>query len=398
MSLKQVYNIEVNKQYSANLFYWCFESMNSPTTDPFIIWLTGGPGCSSMLALLFENGPYTVSNITNKLVPNPYGWNNNATVCWVDQPTNTGFSYAKVDYIHNEAGVATEMWAFFGAFFAQYPQYQTLDFYLSGESYGGHYVPAITAYVAKQQASGQQVVNFKGASVGDGWVAPIVQFGQYGPFAFANNLIDNRVYREMNNTYSKCLKALQGSNYNSYTYNECESIMQYVLNANPGINYYNIKTQCNPPPLCYDFTPITTYLNDASTKKALGVPAHITWNACDSAGNPFVPVDELENYATDIPLALSAGYQILIYSGKLDLICNYFGGAEWLQELQWSGQTGFNNQTLANWKISGSTAGQWKTYNNLTWLEVNNAGHMVPHDQPENSLAMINTFITGGTF
>jgi len=88
----------------------------------------------------------------------------------------------------------------------------------------------------------------------------------------------------------------------------------------------------------------------------------------------------------------------LIYSGKLDLICNYFGGAEWLKQLQWSGQSGFNNQQLANWKVSGSTAGQWKTYNNLTWLEVNSAGHMVPHDQPENALAMINTFITGGTF
>lgn len=79
-------------------FYWFFESRNDPANDPFIVWMSGGPGCSSQLALYAENGPYKVTrnggkksqNFTVSL--NPYSWNSNATVLWIDQPAGAGFS------------------------------------------------------------------------------------------------------------------------------------------------------------------------------------------------------------------------------------------------------------------------------------------------------------------
>ena len=75
------------------------ESRNDPDTDPLIIWLQGGPGCSSMLGLYIENGPfnyrYDSENILEpfELTPNEYSWNNNANVMYVDQPLGTGFSF-----------------------------------------------------------------------------------------------------------------------------------------------------------------------------------------------------------------------------------------------------------------------------------------------------------------
>jgi len=64
--------------------------------------LTGGPGCSSVLALFTENGPFNVTdNLT--LVTNPYSWNTNSNLLFVDQPVGTGYSHASfLDYTKNE--------------------------------------------------------------------------------------------------------------------------------------------------------------------------------------------------------------------------------------------------------------------------------------------------------
>ena len=86
------------KQYSGyidlstgakHLFYWAFESRNDPATDPVILWMTGGPGCSSAVALFGENGPCKVNADGTATKLNPYSWNRNATLIYVDQPAGT---------------------------------------------------------------------------------------------------------------------------------------------------------------------------------------------------------------------------------------------------------------------------------------------------------------------
>eukprot|EP01027_Heterolobosea_sp_BB2_P004616 GEZU01007079.1.p1 GENE.GEZU01007079.1~~GEZU01007079.1.p1 ORF type:complete len:198 (-),score=67.03 GEZU01007079.1:402-995(-) len=124
---------------TSHMFYWFFESQNDPVNDPFILWMTGGPGCSSILALFTENGPYRVNANGTGISANPYSWNTNANVLWVDQPVGTGFSYSddpNKDYVKDEAQMAADMWEFLQKFFQQYPQFLKNDFYIIGESYG----------------------------------------------------------------------------------------------------------------------------------------------------------------------------------------------------------------------------------------------------------------------
>ena len=52
---------------------------------PFVVWLTGGPGCSSTLALLTENGPCKVNDDGKSTTVNPYSWTEAAHVLWLDQ-------------------------------------------------------------------------------------------------------------------------------------------------------------------------------------------------------------------------------------------------------------------------------------------------------------------------
>jgi len=182
--------INVNQKYNANLFYWMFLSNNNPQTDPVVLWLTGGPGCSSELAIFFENGPWTIDKTTLQLIPNPYSWNNNVSILYVDQPAGTGFSYANQYYISNETQVATEMYTFIQSFMTKFPQFKNNPFFVTGESYAGHYVPAVSSYIITENANGKNPkINLQGVAIGDGFIDPVKTAKSWGPYAYYHGLI-----------------------------------------------------------------------------------------------------------------------------------------------------------------------------------------------------------------
>jgi cathepsin A (carboxypeptidase C) len=59
---------------------------------------------------------------------------------------------------------------FLRGFVTQNPEYEGRDFYVTGESYAGHYIPAISYYVVNNMTDLN--MNFKGMAIGNGWVDP----------------------------------------------------------------------------------------------------------------------------------------------------------------------------------------------------------------------------------
>ena len=106
-------------------FYWFFESRSAPKSDPVVLWMTGGPGCSSEVALFGENGPCSVNAAGDGTIPNAFSWNSNASLLYIDQPAGTGFSYgAGADT--DEDGVATDMYDFLQQFMQAHPEYSSV--------------------------------------------------------------------------------------------------------------------------------------------------------------------------------------------------------------------------------------------------------------------------------
>ena len=127
------------------MFYWLFPSRRDPDKDPLVIWLTGGPGCSSELALFVENGPMRIEN--GKPVLNAHSWNNQANLLYVDQPIGTGYSKGSIfNMPKNEEKVSQQFGIFLKKFYELYPELAKRDLYVT-ESYAGHYIPYIADYI-----------------------------------------------------------------------------------------------------------------------------------------------------------------------------------------------------------------------------------------------------------
>ena len=123
---------------SKHFFFWYFESQNDPAKDPFLLWLTGGPGGSSMLGMFQELGPCLINEYGNGTVYNKYGWNKNANLLFVDQPAGVGFSYLDKDepVPSNSFTAAADLHLFLQMFVSKvFPNLLDRPFHISGESY-----------------------------------------------------------------------------------------------------------------------------------------------------------------------------------------------------------------------------------------------------------------------
>jgi cathepsin A (carboxypeptidase C) len=368
-----------------DLFYWWFESRNEPTTDPLVLWLTGGPGCSSELALFVENGPLKINQDTLALTSNPYSWNNQANLLYVDQPLGTGFSNA-TSYVTNETEVAEDMYTFLTEFLAAYPQFNGRPFYITGESYAGHYIPAISAYLL-QQANPN--LNFKGAAIGNGLVSGYWQYPQYAVYAFENGLIGQVDFDALKLVFAACQNLILNAPW-EVALIECQEGFTQITGNPPKFNVYDIKLPCNGP-LCYNFSYVDDFLAQKDVIEALGVQGH-SWSECDTAVHQALTPDWFTDETSNVAYLLSQNLPVLVYSGDLDFICNWLGGQMWTSQTNWTGQDAFNNLQLQN--VTGY--GESKTYQNFTFYRVFQAGHMVPMDQPAAALDLLTRFIANG--
>ncbi|XP_071108883.1 probable serine carboxypeptidase CPVL isoform X3 [Haliotis cracherodii] len=165
--------LTVNKTTNSNMFFWFFPAQVNPKTAPVLVWLQGGPGGSSLYGLFVEHGPFSVDEHGN-LVRRNITWNSRYSMLYIDNPVGTGFSFTGNDsgYANNEEDVARDLYSCLTQFFQIFTSYQSNDFYITGESYAGKYVPAISYKIHVENPTAKVKINFKGMAIGDGLSDP----------------------------------------------------------------------------------------------------------------------------------------------------------------------------------------------------------------------------------
>lgn len=406
----ELLGIDTVKQYTGYLdvededkhfFYWFFESRNDPKNDPVILWLNGGPGCSSLTGLFFELGPSSIDK-SLKPVLNPHSWNSNASVIFLDQPVNVGYSYSSQS-VSNTVAAGKDVYAFLELFYKQFPQYKSVDFHIAGESYGGHYIPVFTSEILSHE---DRSFNLTSVLIGNGLTDPLTQYEYYQPMACGEggypSVLEPEECDSMADSIPRCLSLIE-SCYNSGSVWSCVPATIYCNNAQmgpyqkTGKNVYDIRTECKGSSLCYEeLQYIDDYLNLPKVKAALGVDVD-EYQSCnfDVNRNFMFAGDWMKPYHKNVVDLLEQEVPVLIYAGDKDFICNWLGNQAWSDRLPWSGHEKFAAAPIRKWTVGKKAAGEVKNYKHFTFLRVFDGGHMVPFDQPENALDMVNRWISG---
>ncbi|KAG8796363.1 hypothetical protein FRC16_009729 [Serendipita sp. 398] len=158
-------------------------SENERSNEPWMIWLNGGPGSSSMFGLFAEHGPmllaYADGDTTGQrqvIKENPWSWHKQANIIYIDQPVGTGYSTADFQgYVADEDQMARDFVNFLKNLASVFPSLKHRPLYLTGESYAGTYIPYITKALTLNRTT-PAPVNLAKIVIGDGTI------GNYGAF------------------------------------------------------------------------------------------------------------------------------------------------------------------------------------------------------------------------
>ncbi|KHJ32536.1 putative carboxypeptidase s1 protein [Erysiphe necator] len=382
-----------------NMWFWFFEARNRPTTAPLSVWFNGGPGCSSMVGLFQENGPCHFENGSDEPSLNPYSWNEYSNMLYIDQPIGVGFSYGE-NNVNSTTSSAVLVWKLVQAFYAQFPQYENRTFGVFTESYGGHYGPEFVSYFQSQNMAIKdgrikaQVIDVKVLAINNGWYDSAIQTKALIDYAYKNNyrpLINSTEYNEYIDVYNKhCLPALQNCTSKvgqdascAFAFDTCSNYVEGPILNTKDFGIYDVRAPRDDP------NPITTYLkylNSSQVVNAIGAKVSYTECANDLFEKFSETGDNARSYISTLSSVVQSGVKTLIWAGDADWICNWYGGLDVAQNINYSESTNFKTQKSANYTINGKVGGEFKTAGNLSWLRVYGGGHEVPYYQPELAL------------
>lgn len=270
-----------------------------------------------------ELGPSSIDK-HNKPQFNPYSWNSNASVIFLDQPVNVGFSYSGGS-VSNTAAAGKDVYALLTLFFKQFPEYAQQDFHIAGESYAGHYIPIFAAEILGHK---KRNINLKSVLIGNGLTDGLVQYEYYRPMACGEGgwpaVLDESECRSMDNALPRCLSLIQNC-YNSESVWSCVPASIYCNNAllgpyqRTGQNVYDIRGKCEDRSnLCYpQLGWIAKYLNQRDVQHELGVETQ-GYESCnfDINRNFLLQGDWMRPIQRVVPSILEQ-IPILIYAVRL---------------------------------------------------------------------------------
>jgi hypothetical protein len=250
--------VEVAPATKSHLFYYVVESQGDPKNDPLIWWFNGGPGASSLVGLFAEVGPLLL-NEDDKLVTNPFAWNKQANLIFVEFGEGIGYSYcansSRTDLpcnqsdgtcspcLSSDSSVADKNVVFMetlvngkGSQPALFPEFKGRPLYLAGESYAGVYIPTL-AHAMLSYFKDTSIVNLHGLWMTDPCTDNEKQGGYLDigvDFAFEKGFISTELFHTLDGSCTASRTAV-GDRVRDTTKSQCKGAWRQYDLATAGI-------------------------------------------------------------------------------------------------------------------------------------------------------------------
>ncbi|XP_043288593.1 venom serine carboxypeptidase-like [Venturia canescens] len=386
----------VNPLSNSNLFFWYFPAKDDAANAPVVLFLEGGPGVTSLFSLFFQNGPLSIGSETGSLKLRAESWTNKHNVIYIDNPVGTGYSFTEWEGAlpTTEIQIGEELRSAMVQFFQLFPGLRSNDFFATGESYAGKYVPAVSyaIHLYNGVVEEEKRINLKGMAIANGYTDPVNQL-RWAEYLYEVGLLDA-------NGREQCLELEKQAR-------------DLILNHQHSAAYEVIaKLVKGENSLLTNLTGYKSYHNILDAEDELELDLAVAWvtrvdvrRALHVGDNEFTPNSErvynrLKDDATqsqaNLVAALLEHYRVLVYTGHLDIVCPYSSIQNYLQKLAWSGAEEFKTAERQLWRAAdGELAGYVKKAGNLREVLVRKAGHLASLDQPQWTLELLEKFTRG---
>ncbi|KAM3275854.1 hypothetical protein ACQJBY_044311 [Aegilops geniculata] len=380
--------VTVSEEYGRALFYYFVEAPYEAASKPLVLWLNGGPGCSSLgSGAMAELGPFRVNPDGKTLSRNRHAWNNLANVIFLESPAGVGFSYSNASIPSGDTRTAVDAYMFLLNWLERFPEYKGRDFYISGESYAGHYVPQLATVIVALRELGLTDINLKGIFVGN----PLLDKSNnsYGSleFLWSHGVISDEVWARVNEPCNSrqgdgCDDSFDEGDIDTY------NIYAPVCIQSPDGSIHPSSYLPGYDP-CIDAY-IDAYLNNPEVQKAMHARTNTDWSECSESLNGWT--DSPVSMMPTIGWLVDNGLRVWIYSGDMDDACPITATRYAVKDL---------NLTITKpwrpWYTPDNEVGGYAQQyeGGFTFASVRGAGHFVPSFQPKRSLVLLYSFMKG---
>ncbi|KAK0567594.1 hypothetical protein OC844_000177 [Tilletia horrida] len=406
-------NLPVNKTTpDQQLWFWLWTSETA--TDTLTIWINGGPGCSSMIGAIAENGPFLYKDNERGPYRNPKSWTKLTNMLYVDQPIGVGYTVGKPED-RNEVDAARNFAGFLDNFYEAFPEMKGKKLFFTGESYAGLYLQ----FMAKYEYERGNPHNLQGIMIVDGVLESDRDLQEsVTAYDYATHF---RELLALNDTDLATIKAYSDAqNYTNYTADNLRYplsgplppvaaddqiiTMRALWNLSAAkyedednFNLYNIGQRDSEPASILSDGPdqSSVWFSSEEVKKALHTSMNDTWYECSEVfanSTPIAPKDT----PTLQGIIEQTNITVLVH-GMWDMRLLVNGTKLVVQDTEWRGKRGFQAPPTARFYDSdGVPAGKYQTERGLSLVTVDQAGHMVPGDAPSSAFALLKFLLGQG--